>query len=236
MIRFLALGLLGSLLACGGTVTTHARVTEGPLAELPPDWRTMSEPAFEAFALSREPSELSDSTLAALANELASESTTAVRAAVLLARSRDARAREVILRRLEERVLGSTREADAGDCVAAASLRDWKLESAELDRIAPLVQSDRPHPDVEVRTELAAVLAFAEDRRGVPFLLRVLREGTLAQDEAVEWERKPQMAWSKSRAAEALSALAGVECVYQEDGSFEAMEREAARLEALLTD
>lgn len=202
--------------------------------ELPAEWRTSSVPEFERIATTFAPLTLSDDALDALGQALADEGLTCVRAAVLLARSRDPRAKERILVRLEQRVLGSTREADAGDVVCAAALSEWDLSSTELDRLERLAVGDAPHPDVEVRTEIACTLVRNSRKLAIPFLLRVLREGTLDQDEVVEWERKPQMAWSKSRAAETLSELAGIACTYQEDGAFHEQAAEVARLEGLL--
>ena len=44
------------------------------------------------------------------------------------------------------------------------------------------------------------------------------------------------MAWAKTRAAEALSLRAGVECTFRPDGSLDHQEEEARRLQALLAD
>ncbi len=231
--------LLGALLvACGSGSQTNFSIRSASVRayELPADWRSVSVPVFEQRAAEFGPLTLSDSALDELTDALATEDLTNVRAAVLLARSGDVRAKERILIRLEQRVLSSTREGDAGDVVCAASLTDWDLSTEELDRLERLASGAAPHPDVEVRTEIACVLTRNGRKSQIPFLLSVLREGTLAQSEAVEWERKPQMAWAKSRAAEALSELAGVEIAYQEDGAFSEMAAEAARLEELLKD
>lgn len=230
--------LCAALVSCGSGSSPHFSLrAEGVRSfELPTDWREVSVPEFEKRAALFGPQTLSESALAELAAALATEDLANVRAAVLLTRSRDPRAKEAILIRLEERILGSTREADAGDVVGAAALTDWELTTHELDRLERLAFGGAPHPDVEVRTEIACTLVRGGRKSAVPFLLRVLREGTLAQDEQVEWERKPQMAWAKSRAAEALSEVAGVECTYQEDGAFREMAEEAARLELLLLE
>ena len=193
-------------------------------------------PEFERKAAAFGPLTLSNQSLNKLGEALAVEDLTCVRAAVLLARSRDPRAKELLIVRLEQRILGSIREADAGDVVGAAALADWDLQTDELARLERLAAGAAPHPDLEVRTEIACTLVRNARKLAIPFLLRVLREGTLAQADSVEWDRKPQMAWAKSRAAETLSELAGIECVYQEDGAFAEQSEAAAQLERLLLE
>jgi len=155
-----------------------------------------------------------------------------VRAAVQLARSSDPADLSVLLERLERRVAAPTRARDAGDVVAAAALRGHGYER-RLERLA--VGRD-VHPDLEVRVE-CAVVALAEGRTSVvPFLLRILRAGTpLEPDDPPDWERKPHMTWSKTRAAAALSARAGVPVTFRPDGSYAHQERETRRLEELLS-
>ncbi len=161
----------------------------------------------------------------------------AVRAAVLLARSRDPGALEVLLARLELRVLSPARAADAGDVVAAAAVprfeaRD-RARARAAERLAALSHGAGAHPDLEVRVEIAAsALALGRDEP-IPFLLAVLRAGT-ADEPWPDFERKQTLAWSKTRAAAALAARAGTDARFEADGSFSDQRAEAARLEALL--
>lgn len=205
-------------------------------SDLPPGWADVTTSEFETLARGFGPLELSADDLATLERSLSSPTTESLRATILLTRSRDLDAREAILHRLEQRVLGPSRESDAGDVVGAAALADWNLAPSDVERLLPLATGDRPHPDVEVRTEIACVLLAAGRDEVVPFLLTILREGTLDQADRVAWERKPQMAWAKGRAAQALSRRAGVPLAYEADGSFADQAREATRLEERVRD
>ena len=231
-MRPLSILLLIVVAACHAEPARLNSVSGGNVrSELPPGWADVTTSEFEELARDFGPLELSDDDLAALVRSLSSPTTESLRAVILLARSRDLDAREAVLRRLEERVLGPSRESDAGDVVGAAALADWDLEASHMDRLVALASDERPHPDVEVRTEIACVaLAHGRDEV-VPFLLTVLREGTLDQASEVAWERKPQMAWAKGRASEALSRRAGVPLVYEADGAFVDQAREARNLE-----
>ena len=72
-------------------------------------------------------------------------------------------------------------------------------------------------------------------RNLVPFLLQVLRIDTHAgRNDRRDFAVSPTTAWARGRAAEALSAHAGVPVTYRYDGSIAHREEEAARLEALL--
>ena len=206
---------------------------------LPSDWATCPPREFERMAFELLPADvarpLSDASRAALAAALAPQDAASARASVLLARSLEPGAKEVLLARLEEREEGPDRESDAGDVVAAAGLGAFQLGEPDLDRLAALVAGERPHPDVEVRVEIARV-ALARGREVViPFLLRVMREGTRSGlDQPIDWKRHETMAWAKSRAAEALAAHLGEPVTFDPDGSIEAQERELERLSARL--
>lgn len=161
----------------------------------------------------------------------------AVRAAVLLARSGDPRAIDVVLARLEQRWMGPGRASDAGDVVAAAGLAGFPatelLSRAAPARLVELATGPAAHPDLEVRVEVAALaLALGRDEP-IPFLLSVLRAGT-APEPWPDFERKPTLAWSKFRAAAALSARAGVPVRFNPEGSFAEQRAEAQRLAQLL--
>ena len=99
----------------------------------------------------------------------------------------------------------------------------------------PLAVGARPHPDLEVRVECAATALSAGFKEVVPFLLQVLRIDTFAgQRDQRDFAVSPTTAWARGRAAEALSAYAGVPLTYRFDGPIAHREEAAAQLEALL--
>ena len=213
--------------------------------DLPEGWNTLSAYRFESAVLAwfpdREVDEpiatLSGTSLAELEAALDLQDPSSVRAAVILARSRDPRAGEVLLARLEKRIEGPERSSDAGDVVAAAALGDPALlggadVAARLERLAI---GQEQHPDLEVRVECAAS-ALARGRDGVQgFLLVVLRTHTpAAREELEDWEPRMTMAWAKGRAAEALSRRADVGLTFRADASYEVQAREALALERAL--
>lgn len=234
-----------SLALCAASGSCRATSTRSSLAsdrspspralEAPAGWRTASSYGFERLALAwppaDAPAELDEASFAELTHCLALEDETGVRAAVLLARSRDPRAGEALLERLEARVLHELRHGDAPDVVAAAALYGWDFRPDVPDRLATLADGPEPHPDLEVRIECAAsALGFGRDEV-IPFLLRVLRSNTPAETiDPPDWPPTETMAWSKSRAAEALARRAGVEPDFRPDGSFEDEMRSADRL------
>ena len=66
--------------------------------------------------------------------------------------------------------------------------------------------------------------------------MRVLRSQTPDQlADPPDWEEKRTMAWSKSRAAQALSLRAGVPCTFDPDASYADQRAEREQLAALLT-
>ena len=202
-------------------------------AELPDGWRTADPNTFEEMAQAWAPAggrTLTEAVASELAAALVPQDDGSIRAAVLLGRALDERSREILIQRLEARVFGPARASDAADCICAASLAAHALSKSELDRLQDVVIGTVVHPDVEVRVETARVLLAAGRDEVIPFLLTVLREGTLDQEATVAWERKPTMAWPKSRAAEALSERAGVPCDYHPDSSFARQAREATKL------
>ncbi len=207
--------------------------------ELPATWTSASPLAFERLvdSLAAEGGELrwSAPALETLAAALRRQDEVAVRAAVLVAHSADRSATEVLLARLEERAVAPNRGLDAGDIVAAGALAQRTLEADDARRLEALVVGDEPHPDLEVRVECARAALGAGRDAVIPFLLTVLRALTPAEREhPADWERVTTLAWAKSRAAQALSLRAGVECVFRPDGSWEEQMAEAERLEGLL--
>lgn len=241
---------LALALACAATDPDVAPSSNSPMQvsanvlELPEDWDTADFFAFERLALAwprGEPARLGDADLAALASALATPDPDAqllaVRAAVLLARSNDLRAIDVLLARLEQRAFGADRTSDSGDVTAAAALRGF--ERASLDdrnvpeRLVALCTGAMAHPDLEVRVEIAATALELDRDAPIPFLLDVLRAGT-APEPWPDFERKQTLAWSKTRAAAALTTRAATDLRFEPDGPYADQRAEAARLEKLL--
>jgi len=158
----------------------------------------------------------------------------ALRAAVILGRSKDPEAAELLLVRLEKRAV----ERDPADVVAAAALADDFAPGASATnaaaRLASLGAGRRPHPDPFVRVECArSALELGRDE-GIPFLLQVLRAGTSAGRKLDPGELAEDVAFLQTRAAAALSARAGTANRFRPEASVQEREAEAARLEALL--
>jgi hypothetical protein len=220
----------------------------GPEVVLPEDWRTKSPEAFATWLEAAMPLDRATPIekyglreLQAALDQVATPlgggafDPLAVRAAVILGRSRSSPAASLLIRRLEKRVLGPERWSDCGDAVAAAALARYPDPRRYAQRLVPLAVGPRPHPDLEVRVECAATALHAGYREVIPFLLQVLRIDTYAgQSDRRDFAVSPTTAWARGRAAEALSACAGVPLTYRSDGPIAHREEEAARLEALL--
>lgn len=214
---------------------------QGETAVLHANWDELGLFAFERWTLEAFPEDrvqgFDDESLALLGEALGGHDERAVRAAVLLARSADERAAEALMTRLETRSLGPARDSDAADIVAAAGLGATPAGRAHAERLVQLAVGAAPHPDLEVRVECAAAALGAGRTQVVPFLVRVLRELTPAgSPETRDWEPQTNMAWSKSRAAEALSRAAGVELRFSPDASVSDQMAAAEELERLLAD
>ncbi|MDP6409853.1 MAG: hypothetical protein QGI46_10790 [Planctomycetota bacterium] len=204
---------------------------------LPTCWASVSALAFEREVSRLAPAggALERADLALLAKVLEAGDGRSVRAAVLLARSRDPLAARALLERLEQRARAPTRHGDAGDVVAAAALAESELEAGALERLTALAVGPRPHPDIEVRVECAASALSAGREEVIEFLLAVLASQTPDQTlHPPDWETKRTMAWAKHRAARALSARAGVPCTFRPDGSYEQQRADRLQLRSLL--
>ena len=244
-MRAPALGLLlVTLLACRGAApkeepTPDPGLPLGPPLTLPADWDTMPPAAFEEWVVRELPegraTPIEKPSLHVLAAALDSMDLSSVRAAVILGRSLHAASASVLVRRLERRVLGPERHSDGGDCLAAIALGRFPDSGVYARRMLPLAAGPRPHPDLEVRVECAATALRAGFTEVIPFLLQVLRIDTYAgQADRRDFAVSPTTAWARGRAAEALSAHAGVPLTYRFDGSIAHREEETAKLEALL--
>jgi hypothetical protein len=217
----------------------------GAALALPGDWRTLSPLEFERWILAALPEDQSTPLDDAARPELAAAldevtrpradgglDPVAVRAALILGRSRHPTSAALLIRRLERRVLGPERWSDCGDTLAAAALARFPDPRRYAQRLVPLAAGSRPHPDLEVRVECAATALHAGFTEGVPFLLQVLRIDTRAGERDVrDFPVAPTTAWARGRAAEALSIYAGVPLTYQTDASDDERAREAAKLE-----
>jgi len=208
---------------------------------VPNDWDSCSPYRFESIAAripAGDAAQLwNQAALDAFAAALDRMDESSVRAAVLCARSRDPRAAELLLARLERRELGPERNSDAGDVVAAAALTGLAFRTDLTARLIALATGDAPHPDLEVRVECAAsALRLGAPTESVaPFLLTVLRTLTPAElEHPGDWPRQRTVAWAKSRSAEALSERAGIPCTFRPDGSFAHQAEETAKLERAL--
>ena len=152
-------------------------------------------------------------------------------AAIWLARSRDTRSAEVLLAKLEERVLSPDRGGDAADVIAAAGLAEFGSNLSYGTRLAQLASGETPHPDLEVRVECARSALLLRDDQPIEFLISVLLIGTDKGRESGEfWPAPLRSAWARERAAEILAWRSGLRNRYSADASIGDREREAARL------
>jgi hypothetical protein len=228
-----ALALVFVCAACRGT----APAPRSERFELPEDWASVSALTFEREVAARgeQGGFLAAADLEALRGALGHGDAVAVRAAVLLANSRDPLAERALLERLEERAVSPTRHGDAADVVAAAALAGRALAEGAPERLAALAVGPRPHPDIEVRVECAASALGAGRDEVVDFLSAVLASQTPDERQhPPDWETKRTMAWAKHRAARALSLRAGVPCTFRPDGSYEHQREERLQLRSLI--
>ncbi len=85
-----------------------------------------------------------------------------------------------------------------------------------------------------MRVECARSALLLGRDEGIPFLLQVLRVGTVPGRTLTPDESLDDVAWAQLRAAEALSDRAGTERRFRPEWSVSRRQEEAARLEALL--
>ena len=230
--------------SCASAPELSVEPTPAPAAPLPQltlfeSWRLGPRVSFERdlaqWNPSLSPHRLIPGALETLQGSLGGMDEPAIRAALLMGHSRDRRAAEALITRLEARIEGPERNSDGADVVAAATLAAWPSEASFTDRLSALASGALPHPDLEVRVECASASLARGETRVIPFLLRVLRAATPAQrEDPPDWTPKPTMAWSKSRAATALSLHLGVPVEFRADSSYDDQLAEIAKLMELL--
>jgi hypothetical protein len=231
------------LAGCALAPTRQAvRAAEAVSAEAVAGWDRIEPSAFVDLALSTfpdagEPRALEAPLLAELAGALGGFDPRAMRAAVLLGRSRSAAALDKLIERLELRAVGPEVGSDAADVTAAQALArlDLGQRPVLLERLLALAIGPAAHPDIEVRTECARACVLHGRDEPIPFLLLVLRIDTwIGATDARDFQVSPQTAWARHRAAEALSWRVGVPKTYHPDGSVERRQGEALKLEEKL--
>lgn len=208
---------------------------------LPAAWATATRTEFASSiaAWSRDESvkRLDDQALAVLARALGESNEISVRAAVILGNTRDARAGDVLLARLEARTPEGARSL-AGDIVAAAAFSSSANARDAAVRLANLATGSTAHPVLDVRVECALASLHLGRDTAIPFLLDLLREGTTTAVAKPTWRR---IDWDsqrcqdlQDRAAEALSARAGIECAFKAGAPLAVREHEIERLARLV--
>lgn len=241
MLRLLCLLFAGLLGACAcatkcpapapaSTVEPQlARSAPSSPLSLPANWRNCGAWDFEQLVAGLPLGTWPVEPRAELASALAGPGETSVRAALLLAHGGNDSA-EVLLARLEARAPEPERAGDAAEVVAAAALAGFPSD-ATRERLRALACGPEPHPDLEIRVECASVALDLGQRDVAPFLLRVLHAGTPGErDDPIDWSRVEKLAWTKGRAAAALSRAAGLPNRYRADGSWTHQAEEARAL------
>ena len=114
---------------------------------------------------------------------------------------------------------------------------DGLLEGKEPWILPRLIKSIGPYPvdfnpHLIVRTKIAAGLIDYGNYSGIPFLLKVLKENTPAEEGDRQWDKTRRMAWEKEVALAALTRLAGDDFSYLIDGSRPAQAEAAMKFEA----
>lgn len=213
--------------AVGGGAAGPAPATPRPLPER---WDELPTWDFERLVEGLELGPWSEGARLTLSLALLPDDEVSVRAAVLLAHGGRPSA-GVLLAHLERREPEALRHEDAAEVVAAAALGPFLDDPDLARRVALLADGDRPHPDLEVRVECAAQVLARGDDSVLPFLLRVLHADTPAErEDPIDWAPQTTLAWSKGRAAEALSQRAGVPDRFDPDASWSAQNAAADEL------
>jgi hypothetical protein len=219
----------------------QASVETGELA-LPPDWAALERVDFESglelWTRGDKPLRVANADLVTLRTALSGADERAVRAALILARSRNVRAFEALLERLEERKTIEAGKSDAADVVAAAALNGASGIADLAPRLEVLSVGKRAHPELSVRVECArSALDLGRDT-AITFLLDVLREGTHRAQRKPDFKRPPWtpegLDWIQARAADALSRRAKLPLRFRPEATLTAREAEIERLESVL--
>jgi len=113
---------------------------------------------------------------------------------------------------------------------------DILAEKSERWTIPRLIKTIGPYPVdfnpvLMVRVKSAAALIRHRIYSGVPFLIKILKENTPAEDPAREWDDTQRLAWEKEEALKALSALSGDNFGFTVDSSRPRQAEAALRFE-----
>lgn len=234
--RLVATGSIAlGAIALWGLALSSCQATEPaplPVVEhsLPATWDTTGVWDFEVLVSDLDERPWSTSDREVLAAALRDPGPRSIRAAVLLSWG-EAASYESLFEHLEARTPEPDRHGDAAEIVAAAAL-GRRLVPGRAERLAALAIGDEPHPDLEVRVECAASALDLGAAEVTPFLLKVLHAGTPAElTDPIDWPPTDTLAWSKSRAAEALSRYTGLPNRFRPDGPFEHQMAESERFE-----
>ncbi len=211
---------------------------------LPADWSSTPRDAFAADLQRWLPIDgrirLDAASIATLSRALRPSDENSVRAAVILGRTQDPRAGDVLLARLEARVPERPGMLFAGDVVAAAAFSSGASAPDAGARLEALSRGSGAHPVLDVRVECAAASLLLGRDGAIPFLLAFLREGTSAQDPRPDWTRldfdDERLLRLQDRAARALSAHLGIACAFRAHASVAVRESEIARLSNLIAN
>lgn len=206
-----------------------------PRLVLPDDFETLPPARFERALEAAAPLDarrsIAPAELARLERTLSAGGDRSLRAALLLARARDARGLGLLLARLEARDPSSD---DAPALVAARALASEDGPADAPARLLALARGKNTHPRFSVRAECAASAALRGRDDALPILLDVLRAGAVS---ALPSPRpsEAELEAAQSRAARVLEERLGVRVEYTPESGAPVRAAEIARLEALLS-
>lgn len=219
-----------------------------PPLELADGWQTLGHAEFERELLRATPDrrEPSAAQIETLARALSSGGTTALRAALILGRTRSVAAAEVLIDHLELRDRNQPVELEelcaralGGFALAKRRLHDGSVRELAPDlaaRLDALARGRETHPRWSARIECAASAVELGRRDTEPFLLNVLRWTSRVPIPADAREIDLDLlAGLQRRVARVLAAAGGIETVFEPYASASAREAEAARIGAALS-